>query len=124
MLCWSACGRERWLDETPRFAELPPRCPSCGGIARPGVVWFGEGIDVDTMAVSARAAEECDVFLVVGTASVVYPAAGLVDLARAAGVCTVAVNPQTTGASAHVDAVLPMRAQVALPLLDARLRGG
>jgi NAD-dependent deacetylase len=38
--CWTGCGesRERWRDETVPFEELPPKCPRCGGLARPGVV--------------------------------------------------------------------------------------
>src|SRR5688572_11246812 len=40
--CWNACGAPPWEDRRAPLPTLPPSCPSCGGIARPGVVWFGE----------------------------------------------------------------------------------
>ena len=45
--CWQGCAKapKRWRDETLSFAEMPPRCPHCGGPIRPGVVWFGETLD-------------------------------------------------------------------------------
>ena len=45
--CWTGCrgAPERWWDEPRTLPDLPPRCPQCGGLARPGVVWFGEAID-------------------------------------------------------------------------------
>src|SRR5699024_9753713 len=78
-LC-SQCGvRTRW---TGPLADRPA-CPTCGERAlRPDVVWFGEipyHLDQIEQAVDA-----CDVFVVVGTSGVVYPAAGLAALARAA----------------------------------------
>jgi NAD-dependent deacetylase len=83
MRCAGSGGRhpkvcaERWEDRTAPLGELPPRCRQCGGLARPGVVWFGEPIDPDVF----RACEDalrCDLFLSVGTSSVVHPAAGLI----------------------------------------------
>jgi len=107
--------REEWEDLRVPLDPLP-RCPSCAGLARPAVVWFGEGID-PAIAACATAATACDVFLSVGTSSVVYPAAGLVDLARRHGAFTVEINPETTGS--HVDAALAMPAEVALPAIAA-----
>ena len=45
--CWNECAESAngWRDERVPFAEMPPRCPHCGGLARPGVVWFGESLD-------------------------------------------------------------------------------
>ncbi len=65
--CWERCAASprRWPDETVSFPELPPRCPHCGGLVRPGVVWFGEPIDPDVLA-AADAALDCDVCLAVG----------------------------------------------------------
>jgi NAD-dependent deacetylase len=94
---------------------LPPRCPSCGGLARPAIVWFGEAIPAAAMR-AAHAAADCDVFLSIGTSSMVYPAAGLLAEARARGAFTVAINPEPTGAA--VDAALAMPAEIALPLLS------
>jgi NAD-dependent deacetylase len=106
--------RHAWEDLRVPLEPLPPCCPSCGGLARPGVVWFGEAIPPDA-ARAAQAATRCDVFLSVGTSSVVYPAAGLVAGARARGAFTVEINPGTTAAA--VDIAVAMPAETALPEL-------
>lgn len=59
----------------------PPRCTSCGGLARPGVVWFGEGLPARVVDDAADAIRTCDLLLVVGTSGVVQPAASLAGLA-------------------------------------------
>ena len=112
--CADGCGAPDWEDLRAPLAPLPPRCSSCGGLARPGVVWFGEAIP-PAAARAAQAAASCDVFLSIGTSSVVYPAAGLVAEARARGAFTVEINPDATGAV--VDAAITMPAEVALPAL-------
>ena len=107
--CWRNCAASphRWRDHTTPFPVLPPPCPHCGGPLRPGVVWFGETLDAEVMDASL-AATDCDVFFTVGTSSVVYPAAGLVDYARRGGALTVEINPDSTPASGGVDvAVAP-----------------
>lgn len=116
--CWNACGTAPWHDERVPLAEMPPRCPACGGLARPGVVWFGEGIDPHVMARSERATR-CDLFLVIGTSSVVYPAAALTSLAASNGSCTVEINPDATEASARVDFSIRGPAEEVLPRLAA-----
>ena len=73
-----------------------PTCPDCGGMVRPGVVWFGESIPEQALNVSFAAAADCDVFLSVGTSSLVYPAAGLAEIAREADAITAEVNPNPT----------------------------
>jgi NAD-dependent deacetylase len=115
--CWAGCGTPPWDDRRTPLPELPPRCPACGGLARPGVVWFGEGIDPVVLTACAAAAS-CDVFLSIGTSSVVYPAAGLVHEARARGAFTVEINPAATEASAVVDLPIAQPAEVVLPLLE------
>ena len=93
--------------------ELLPTCPSCGAFLRPGVVWFGEAIPEDAMNLSFAAASDCDVYLSIGTSSQVYPAAGLVDIARQNGAVTVEINPEP---SRHgFDFVLENNAGTAIP---------
>jgi NAD-dependent deacetylase len=121
--CWSRCGTvpPRWRDETVPFATMPPRCPACGGLARPGVVWFGEAIPSEALEASL-AALDCDVCLVVGTSSIVYPAAGLVDEAKRRGAFTVEINPESTDASERFDCVLQAPAEDVLGRLEGALR--
>jgi len=104
VLCWNRCPSSppRWRDETVPFADIPPRCPHCHGLIRPGVVWFGEGIDRTVLERSANAVE-CDLFLTIGTSSVVYPAAQLVHEARNRGAYTVELNVEATPASGLLD---------------------
>ena len=101
-------------------AELPA-CPNCGAPVRPGVVWFGEAIPESCLERAFSAARHCDVFLSVGTSSLVYPAAGLVDIARDAGATLVEVNPQATGISGSVDFALAGKSGDVLPDLVNRL---
>jgi NAD-dependent deacetylase len=92
-------------------------CPDCGGHLRPGVVWFGEAIPEDALNASFAAAADCDVFMSVGTSSLVYPAAGLGDIAREAGAVTIEVNPNPTGQSDSYTASLRGNAGLVLPKL-------
>ena len=115
--CSGGCGAADWDDLRVPLDPLPPRCLSCGALARPGVVWFGEAIP-PAAARAAQAATACDVFLSIGTSSVVYPAAALAAEARARGAFTVEINPETTGAA--VDIAIPMGAEIALPLISGQ----
>jgi NAD-dependent deacetylase len=113
----TACGHER-LDLRTPLPELPPRC-SCGALERPGVVWFGEGLPGDIWDQAQQAAREADVFLVIGTSAVVYPAAGLVQLAKTCGAAVVEINVEATPVSHLVDISWRAPAAQALPQLLA-----
>jgi NAD-dependent deacetylase len=78
-------------------------------------VWFGEAIPENALR-AATAATECDVFLSIGTSSVVYPAAALVAEARSRGAFTIEINPETTGAA--VDLAIAEPAELVLPRLQ------
>lgn len=97
----TSCGMEREEREIP-FAEHPPRC-ACGGQRRPAVVWFGESLPESVLAAAWRAAEDCGLFMSLGTSSVVEPAASLGRAAAAAGAKTVEINPEETPLSSRVD---------------------
>lgn len=122
LACWNGCatGAEPWRDDRVPLPEMPPRCRHCGHLARPGVVWFGEPLrDADVRA--ALAATACDVFLTVGTSSVVYPAAGLVQHAKSQGAFTAEINMEETPASSVVDISIQAPAERALVELFAAL---
>lgn len=80
-----------------------PRCPTCGGHLRPGVVWFGEAIPARALDAAAEACEACDVFFSIGTSALVWPAAGLAAAAKASGAIVVEVNPDETELSGNCD---------------------
>jgi len=115
--CTADCGASAWDDRAAPLAKLPPVCPSCGALARPGVVWFGEGIPCHAAVAASSAAAQSDVFLSIGTSSLVYPAAGLLHEAKAHGAWTVEINPEPTAAAGLVDAAIAMGAEEALPRL-------
>jgi len=94
----TGCRGER--EEREDFEELPPRCAGCGGILRPGVVWFGESIPAAALARSAAMVDRCDVLVVAGTSAVVQPAASLVFAAARRGAAVIEVNPEATPAAA------------------------
>lgn len=120
--CWKRCRRiaRPWRDERVPLPEALPVCPSCGGLARPAVVWFGEDLDRLDIA-RATAATDCEVFIAAGTSSVVYPAASLLGQAKACGAYTVVINPDVTVASADVDCTIAQGAEVAFPAIDGRM---
>ena len=94
-----------------------PVCPNCGANLRPGVVWFGEAIPETALNESFAAAADCDIFLSVGTSSLVYPAAGLADLARENGATVAEINPEPTLQAQSYDFAIAGNAGVALPKL-------
>lgn len=85
-------------DAANPIAQIPPaelpQCPKCGGLLRPGVVWFGESLPHDTIRAVDEWIEEApvDLILVIGTSSKVWPAAGYVDTARENGARVAVVN--------------------------------
>lgn len=108
------CGHRR-VDRTVPLPELPPRCAACGGIERPDIVWFGESLPGEVLETASRAARVAEVLLVVGTSAVVYPAAGLVEIAASAGATIIEVNPQASALAHLADIVLRGPAGELLP---------
>jgi NAD-dependent deacetylase len=94
--------------------------PRAAGLARPGVVWFGESLPIRELD-AAAAACDCDVFLTVGTSAVVYPAAGLVHEARHRRAFTAELNLEATPASDAVDVAIQGPANVLLGNIAQRL---
>ncbi|KAI6655093.1 NAD-dependent protein deacylase sirtuin-5, mitochondrial-like [Oopsacas minuta] len=80
-------------------ADQLPRCSSCSGLLRPHVVWFGESLDTNVMSKSYSVMCECDLFLVIGTSSVVYPAAGFALNLANKGVLVAEFNIEPTTAT-------------------------
>jgi NAD-dependent deacetylase len=112
--CTRGC-RPHWEDRRVPLPEIPPRCPDCGALARPDVVWFGESLPGRELEAAFAAAQRCQVMLVVGTSAVVQPAASLPVIALDRGAYVVEVNPQSTPLSAVVDEAIRAPAAQALP---------
>jgi NAD-dependent deacetylase len=109
------CGAEDRNEVVP-LPELPPRC-SCGGLLRPAVVWFGEALPLDQWERALEASARADIFLVIGTSAVVYPAAGLAEVARGAGAKLAVVNLEPTPLDYQADWILNGESGQLLPRL-------
>ena len=93
----SKTGKEIPPDYLERRAGEPPRSPhDQDGLARPAVVWFGEGLPEDALVRAWRLASETDLLLSIGTSSLVYPAASLPSTAQDAGATVIEINPNRT----------------------------
>lgn len=101
--------------------ELTPPVCACGGLIRPDIVWFGEGLPDGPWDAAVAAMNTADLVVVVGTSAVVYPAAGLPELALARGAVVVEVNPEPTPLSPSATVTIRESASIALPILLERL---
>lgn len=119
-ICCTSCGRKRWDERVP-LPELPPRCGVCGGLERPAVVWFGEPLPEDVFVEAEKACAAADAMVVVGTSGVVWPAAGLVEIAAASGAAIIEVNPEPSALAYLATVQIPAKAGEALPALMAKL---
>ncbi|MEM3023006.1 MAG: NAD-dependent deacylase [Candidatus Bathyarchaeia archaeon] len=109
------CGRVIDLPETPLRA-LPPLCP-CGRALRPDVVQFGEPIDPKILSAALEACKRAELFLVIGTSAVVYPAAQMPLMAIESGARAVEINPNPTPLTPLMTLSIRGRAAEALPRL-------
>jgi NAD-dependent deacetylase len=119
-------GRTRCSVEGDDIAEYeesgsPPVCPSCGAPLRPDVVWFGEMLPPGALDAASEAARGADLFLSVGTSSLVYPAAALPYEALESGATLVEINPGETPLTPHAEYVLRGPAGDVLPRLIREL---
>lgn len=124
MACGDRQGAQVVLDRV-RSGEGDPRCLApaegpegrCGGILKSATISFGQSLVADDLDRAERAALRCDLLLAVGTTLAVYPAAGLVPLAKKAGAAVVIVNGEPTGFDQVVDAVVRGSISDVLPQL-------
>ncbi len=109
------CGAVYRLDKP--VEEIPPRCPRCGGLLRPDVVWFGEPLPQDAWERAVELASRSDAVLVVGTSGVVYPAAYIPRIAKDHGAVVVEVNVEESAITPIADFFLRGKAGEVLPRL-------
>ncbi len=101
------CGKTFDLDymmNQKAKKTMEPKCDKCGGVIKPDVVLYEEGLDQDILSESVRQISMADMLIVGGTSLVVYPAAGLVDYYR--GNKLVLINKSSTGKESKADLVI------------------
>ena len=108
------CATE-YLEDVVGIQQVPV-CKACGGQVRPSVVWFGESLPEKKWQAAEASAFSCDLFLSIGTSSQVYPAAGLMMLAKSQGAKVIEINPEPTQSSV-VDYQIVRKAGEILPQL-------
>ena len=96
------CGKFYGLEHILR-TEGVPRC-SCGGIIKPDVVLYEEGLDSQVLSRSIQHIRNADMLIIGGTSLVVYPAAGLIDYYR--GNRLVLINKSATARDSQADLVI------------------
>jgi len=118
-MCWG-CGMRGPMQlvlERVRAGEEDPQCRDCGGILKSDTISFGQQLVPEVIDQAMRVAGEADAFVAVGTTLQVYPVAGAVDIARAAGAKVIIVNAQPTPYDEVADAVLPGSISEVLPAI-------
>jgi NAD-dependent deacetylase len=107
---------QKVLDRV-RAGEDDPRCTLCGGILKSATISFGQALVPAVIARAMDAAEEADVILAIGTSLQVYPVAGMIPIAKAAGARIVIINAEPTPFDGIADAVVTTPIGVALPAI-------
>jgi NAD-dependent deacetylase len=116
MSCGERAPMERALARV-RAGEADPPCRSCGGILKSATVSFGQALVPEVIDRAMQAAVEADVLLAVGSTLQVYPIAGAVPAAKAAGAKLVIVNAEPTAYDDLADAVFNESISEVLPKL-------
>lgn len=105
------------------LSSIPPHCPSCGGLLRPNVVWFGEALPQDVLERAYAASSKAEVMFVIGTSAYVCPAASLPLVAAEAGAKIIEINPDYTPLSSAAHYSFRGKAGEVLVEMDAMLCG-
>ncbi|RJP74192.1 MAG: NAD-dependent deacylase [Candidatus Zixiibacteriota bacterium] len=113
------CGREYALAEAEAALEkeLPPRCGECGGVLRPGIVFFGEMLPARAVDEAHDLARRARLLLVIGSSLVVYPAAQIPLIAKTSGARLALVNDEPTPADDLADWIVRGKAGEVMPEL-------
>ena len=97
--------------------DILPKCQSCFGLLRPHIVWFGESLNAEDLQYSYQALRSCEIFLIIGTSGVVYPAASFGPVAKDQGAFVAELNLDPTPNSDLVDMAIQGKAKDLVPRL-------
>ncbi len=114
MNCGDRHPREVFQELVTAEGEAPP-CEKCGGLMKPATVSFGQQLPQEALERAALETEQCDLYLVIGSSLVVYPAAGFPLLAVQKGVPLAIINHQETPHDPHAAVVVRETAGEVLP---------
>jgi len=113
---WRArCTVCHLAHDIPSEGDRPEACRDCANALRPDVVLFGEMLPAGAFEFAAERAASCELCFVIGTSGLVYPAAGLPEIAKSAGAFVCEVNPEPTPISSRCDEVVVGKAGEVLP---------
>ncbi len=90
LIC-TKCNHKYHINEI-NFNKLPVTCKHCGGLVKPDFIFFGEGIPTDAYQKSIEAAQNADVFLVIGTTGEIMPASQIPIIAKQNGAIIIEIN--------------------------------
>ena len=109
------CGNTFENREVP--IKILPKCEACGGLLRPGVVWFGEALDEKILHAIYACLQRAQLMLIVGTSGMVQPAASFGIVAKRAGAFVAELNRSNTPQSPLFDLSIQGKAGELLPQL-------
>ncbi|MFX1474072.1 MAG: NAD-dependent protein deacylase [Promethearchaeota archaeon] len=104
IVCNDRVGRQ-YIERKIKKKQLPPTCPTCGGILKLDAVLFGEALPQDVYRQAVTVAGNCRLMIVVGSSLTVYPAASLPSIATQTGARLIIVNQEQTPFDAEADLV-------------------
>ena len=107
---------ENRFDIRGKIPHSPVNCDDCNAKLRPDVVLFGEMLPIGAFEKAEKSARKCEIFFVIGTTALVYPAAGLARIAKRSGAFLVEINPEETPMSDICNETIRGKAGEILPL--------
>lgn len=116
MECGERAPMQRALDRV-RAGEEDPECRTCGGVLKSATISFGQSLVPEDLDAARLAAEDCDLFLAVGTSLQVYPVAYLPQYALRNGAALVIVNHEPTPYDRHATVVIRDSIGTVLPVI-------
>jgi NAD-dependent deacetylase len=122
------CGRrspiDAMLDHFNKNREVAPACEDCGGIVKPDVVFFGEPLPSEHLERAVELSQACDLFIVIGSSLVVYPAALMPAYAKESGARLVIINNAPTDLDLNADVVARGSAGEIMAAVLKRVKAG